>query len=161
MDIRGSCLCGEFRFELKKVIGPFEICHCNRCRKRSGSNGLAMVGVDAEDFQLLSGKGSVSSYEAPVLNGSPSYHSFFCAGCGSPLPPPKPAGKFEIPAGLLDDDPGIRPDKHIYTELAAPWDNLKDDLPRPGIRSLLKERTGKSLPDGYQLRTHHGSSVSI
>lgn len=120
-----------------------------------------MVGVDAKDFRLLSGEGSVSSYEAPLLNGPPSYHSFFCTGCASPLPPPKLTGRFEVPAGVLDDDPGIRPDKHIYTELSAPWDNLKDDLPRPGIRSLIKERSGKALPEVSQLRTHHGSSLSI
>jgi hypothetical protein len=28
---------------------------------------------------------------------------------------------FKIDAGLLDDDPEIRPDRHIFTELMAPW----------------------------------------
>jgi hypothetical protein len=35
--IKGSCLCGGVRFELDRAAGPFEICHCNRCRKVSGS----------------------------------------------------------------------------------------------------------------------------
>jgi hypothetical protein len=161
MAIRGSCLCGTFRFELDRVVGPFEYCHCNRCRKRSGSNGLAMVGVDAGDYRLLSGELSVTSYEAPVLNEPPPYHSYFCSVCGSPVPPPKPSGRFEIPAGLLDDDPGLRPDKRIYTELAAPWDSLDDALPRVSIRDLAKARRGVDLPDDYELLTHHRQHLAV
>ena len=56
--IRGSCLCGLVRFEIDKAIGPFEICHCNRCRKVSGSQGLAAVGVNTCDYHFISGAGS-------------------------------------------------------------------------------------------------------
>src|SRR4051812_13931017 len=31
--VQGSCLCGEVKFEVSEVVGPFELCHCNRCRK--------------------------------------------------------------------------------------------------------------------------------
>ena len=44
MTITGSCLCGGVRFEVDRVVGPFELCHCNRCRKVSGSAFTAMVG---------------------------------------------------------------------------------------------------------------------
>jgi hypothetical protein len=46
-------------------------------------------------------------------------------------PPPEPAADwFEIPAGLLDGDPGLRPDKHIFVELNAPWHEIADSLPQ-------------------------------
>ena len=35
--IRGSCLCGGVKFEVRGSKGPFELCHCNRCRKATGS----------------------------------------------------------------------------------------------------------------------------
>lgn len=26
--IRGSCLCAGVKFEIVRVVGPFELCHC-------------------------------------------------------------------------------------------------------------------------------------
>jgi hypothetical protein len=72
-----------------------------------------MVGANAEDYRPLSGTKMIATYAVPLLNKAPPYHAFFCSACGSPLPPPNPSGRFEIPAGLLDDDPEIRLDRHI------------------------------------------------
>jgi hypothetical protein len=41
----GSCLCGGVRFEIERFVGPFELCHCTRCRKVSGSAYLTWLGV--------------------------------------------------------------------------------------------------------------------
>jgi hypothetical protein len=58
-----------------------------------------------------------------------AYRASFCRRCGSPVPHPEPdADWFEIPAGLLDGDPGLRPDKHIFVELRAPWHEIADSL---------------------------------
>ena len=102
MAIRGSCLCGGVVFEIDRAIGPAEFCHCNRCRKVSGSNALLVVRVKAEDYRVLSGRELVRSYAAPVLRNPPPYQSTFCSNCGSPVPEPSPQGEFvEIPAGTL------------------------------------------------------------
>lgn len=71
--IRGSCLCGSVVFQLAKVVGPFELCHCNRCRKVSGSNAMAALGVLSKDYKLLSGSAFISTYQAPLLYGPPAY----------------------------------------------------------------------------------------
>ncbi|MEW6270881.1 MAG: GFA family protein [Thermodesulfobacteriota bacterium] len=158
MAIRGSCLCGGVTFEIDRAAGPFEICHCNRCRKVSGGAALATIGVRTESYRFLAGRELVRSFAAPILYGPPAYRSLFCARCGSPVPEPEPEGDtLEIPAGLLDDDPQIKPDKHIFVELAAPWDDLRDDLPRLTVRELVRLRTGEELPEDFTLRTH-GSS---
>ncbi|MCZ6459403.1 MAG: aldehyde-activating protein, partial [Gammaproteobacteria bacterium] len=34
---KGQCLCGAVAFEVEEIIGPFELCHCTRCRKSTGS----------------------------------------------------------------------------------------------------------------------------
>lgn len=34
-----------------------------------------------------------------------------------------------IPFGGLDDDPGVRPSRHIYVDDMARWCEITDDLP--------------------------------
>ena len=156
--IHGSCLCGTITFRVAKAVGPFEICHCNRCRKKSGSNGLAMLGVLAEDYELLSGARLIHVYAAPILHWEPAYTSSFCSTCGSPAPPENPKGFFEIPAGLLDDSPGISVDKHIYTDFTPEWDRISDDLPQYTLKEIYKLRHGQEFPAHIPVRTH-GSSA--
>jgi hypothetical protein len=151
--IAGSCLCGGVRFEIAEAVGPFELCHCRRCRKTSGSAFAAMLGVRTKDFHLLDGRDLIARYEAPLLHAPPPYRASFCRRCGSPAPDPDPgADWFEIPAGLLDDDPGARPDRHIFVERKAPWEEITDALPQldeTALRELRASRaavTGRSTP---------------
>ena len=158
MPIRGSCLCGGITFEIDRAVGPAEFCHCNRCRKVSGSTAFLTMRVRTEDFRLLSGGELIRSYAAPVLYKPPAYQSTFCSNCGSPVPQASPQGEFiEIPAGVFDDDPGIRPDKHIFIEFMPPWDVLRDDLPAYTRAEIYKLRTGSDLAKDFELRWHASS----
>lgn len=140
--VTGSCLCGGVRFEIAKAAGPFELCHCSRCRKASGSAFGAGIGVRAEDFRLVAGKELITSYAAPILRNPPAYRISFCTRCGSPVPDPQPGAKwFEIPAGLLDNDPGLRPDKHIFVHVKAPWFEIADTLPQYDLAKLIELRS--------------------
>jgi hypothetical protein len=127
--IRGSCLCGGVRFEAHRAVGPFELCHCPRCRKVSGSAFVAGLGVRPDDFRWLSGTDLIRTFEAPVRERPPAYRAVFCSRCGSPLPTAR-TNWIEVPAGLLDDDPVLRPDKHIFVECKSPWFSITDSLPR-------------------------------
>lgn len=143
--IRGGCLCGGVRFEMRRVVGPFELCHCNRCRKTSGSAFVAAVGVRREDFTWVQGRELVRTYDAPILQAPPAYRSCFCARCGSPVPDPASTDEwFEIQAGLLDDDPGMRPDKHIFVEHRAAWFAITDTLPQLDKAALIALRRRSS-----------------
>ena len=86
--IQGGCLCAGIRFEITKAVGPFELCHCNRCRKSSGSAFVAAIGVQTEDFTLLRGQELIAHYDAPILHRPPPYRASFCSVCGSPAPNP-------------------------------------------------------------------------
>jgi hypothetical protein len=144
--ITGSCLCGAVRYEIDKAAGPFELCHCRRCRKLSGSAFTSGLGVMLEDFRFIHGEELITVYEAPILRAPPAYRSAFCSRCGSQVPCPLPGQKwFEIPAGSLDDDPELRPDKHIFVEFNAPWFTITDDLPQYDMPRLqeLRERQPK------------------
>jgi hypothetical protein len=144
--LTGSCLCGGVRFEIARAVGPFELCHCRRCRKASGSAFAAMVGVRTRDFRLIEGADLVGTYDARILEKPPPYRVSFCRRCGSPVPNPDPGAEwFEVPAGLLDGDPGVRPDKHIFVDLKAPWHEIADSLPRLAAAALRLLRA--SSPD--------------
>jgi hypothetical protein len=145
--IHGSCLCGAIRFEFTKAAGPFELCHCRRCRKVTGSAFFSGLYVRIEDFRLVAGKELITSYEAPILREPPAYRVSFCSRCGSPVPNPSgSSGLLEVPAGLLDDDPGLKPDKHIFIELNPVWFEIADDLPQYDLAGLIAMRTNTKMP---------------
>ena len=153
--IHGSCLCGAVRFEFTKAAGPFELCHCRRCRKSTGSAFSPGLYVRVEDYRLVEGKELITNYEAPILREPPAYRVSFCSRCGSPVPNPAPAEKrsrgrsemLEIAAGLLDDDPGMKPDKHIFVEVKSPWFEIADDLPQYDLPGLIALRSKTKMPE--------------
>jgi hypothetical protein len=139
------------RFEVAHAVGPFELCHCPRCRKASGSAFFAGLGVDVRDFRLVSGAELIRRYEAPIRECPPAYRVAFCSCCGSPVPDPPPgASWFEIPG-----PPGrrsVRPDKHLR-RVQSPWFEITDVLPRLTKVELVGSRQKSSEP-----MRHAGSS---
>jgi len=139
--IHGSCLCGGVQFEVERFSGPFELCHCSRCRKVSGSAFMAGVGVRRQDFRWICGQELVTSFEAPIVESPPAYRVCFCRRCGCCVPDPEDRSEaFELAAGLLDDDPLIRPDKHIFVECNAAWFPITDAMPQLDKQALLAHR---------------------
>ena len=148
--IRGSCLCGGVQFQITRAVGPFELCHCSRCRKASGSAFAAALGVRAKDFLMTAGAELVRSYEAPIREHPPAFRTAFCARCGSPVPSAAvDADWLEIPAGCLDSDPGVRPDRHIYVDRKSAWFIISDTLPqltKAQVASLRGTRASAAPP---------------
>ena len=145
--IRGSCLCGAVRFEVDRLTGPFELCHCSRCRKASGSAFLAGVCAPTSEFRFVQGREHIEVFEAPVREQPPGYRRPFCRMCGSPLPDPELSGPLcEIPAGLLDDEPEVRPDRHIFVECRAAWTPTGDGLPELDKQALVALRARGAQP---------------
>ena len=146
--IRGGCVCGGVRFEIARAVGPFELCHCVRCRKSSGSAFVPWLAALREDFRVLQGEELIRRYEAPLRDKPPAYRTSFCGRCGSPVPDPNSEGPLiELHAGVLDDDPGLRPERHILVEMKSSWFTISDALPQLDRAALSVLRTGAaSLP---------------
>jgi hypothetical protein len=139
--IHGQCLCGDVQFTLKRVVGPFELCHCNRCRRVSGSAFMAAVGVRRDDFAWVRGRDRIRTFDAPLLKEPPPYRVCFCSQCGSPVPDPESNEPwFEVPAGLLEGPLDLHPDKHIFIEHKSCWFEITDDLPQYDETALAEHR---------------------
>lgn len=54
--IRGSCLCGSVRFEVRSKLGTYRYCYCALCRKNRGTRHTANVLVNPEDYFWTQGK---------------------------------------------------------------------------------------------------------
>jgi hypothetical protein len=92
---------------------------------------MSMLLCKPADFRWAAGESLVKVYEAPVRESPPGYRRSFCAVCGCSVPDVRPdAAAVFIPAGSLDDDPGIRPQAHIFVGYKAPWFEITDGLPQ-------------------------------
>ena len=123
--MRGSCLCGAVRFEADEIAMLMH-CHCSMCRKAHGSAFSSNAHARPEEFRYTQGAEQVAAYRTP--RGVPWG---FCRTCGSRVPVHEPdAASVVIPAGTLDDDPGVRPCLHIFVGSKAPWWEIGDALPQ-------------------------------
>ncbi len=95
------------------------------CRKAHGAPFATYLLVDADDYRLVAGAEAIRRGES-----SPNFIRVFCATCGSVVPIQLNERRVAIPAGCLDDDPGIRASAHIFVASKAAWHPIADDLPR-------------------------------
>ena len=123
---RGSCLCGAIAYEAPEPALFFNHCHCSMCRKAHGAAFGTFLHTRAGGFRWLRGEDLVRQFHS-----SPGNSRNFCATCGSNVPVVHPAlDHVVIPAGTLDDDPGVRPSVNIFVASKAPWHEITDELPR-------------------------------
>lgn len=126
--MKGSCLCGRVTYEIEPPFKIFQYCHCQRCRKFTGSAHASNIFVPPERFRWLSGEEIVGRFELPE---SKYFATCFCKNCGSSLPWHVKGGKnVVIPAGTLDEDPQIRPQQNIFWDSRACWYAESHELPK-------------------------------
>jgi hypothetical protein len=123
--VRGSCFCGGIQFEADEV-GLLNHCHCSTCRKLSGAAFVTYAHVEKAKFRFIRGAELISRYPS-----APGQHREFCRVCGSMAPGDMPhLPTVSIPAGLLDDDPKIRPALHVFVASKVAWWEIADNLPK-------------------------------
>jgi hypothetical protein len=130
-SIRGSCLCRAVAYAVSGQPGPMWHCHCVICRKLSGAAFATHIAALAADFSWLRGQEFITHYALSSV-----YTRSFCGQCGAVVPYATGDGRRGIlPAGGLDDDPGVRPCAHVYVAVQAPWHTITDVLPRFAMSS--------------------------
>jgi hypothetical protein len=122
---RGSCLCGAVRFETAQLESMVH-CHCSMCRRHHGAMFATFLTGGADGFSWTAGEDNIEVYRSSANGLRP-----FCRTCGSVVPTVLPApGIAFIPAGNLEDDPGTRPELHMFASSRAAWFPITDGLPQ-------------------------------
>lgn len=111
----GGCMCGAVRFAATDVPDQFGICHCEMCRRWTGS---ALLGVSVPTDRIR----WTNEAQIATLQSSEWAERAWCRRCGSALYYRVTAegpfyGKTEVPIGLFDDPNGFTLDNEIYYDM--------------------------------------------
>lgn len=127
ITLSGGCLCGSVRYEITGDVRVFQHCHCWRCRKATGTGHASNIIMVPESITWVSGEELMRSYKVP---GAERFRTVFCGECGSHLPRTAPDMSMAVvPAGSLDDSPGISPTARIFWDSRADWSCDPGNLP--------------------------------
>ena len=127
LTFTGGCLCGAVRYSCTGDPAMAGHCHCEDCRRSSGSGHCSHLGVPEAGVTL---KGETMGYERPADSGN-VVTRHFCGTCGAALFSRNSGmpGLIFLRASSLDDLEVFKPQMHVYASRAASWDHPREGLP--------------------------------
>lgn len=129
VTLRGGCLCGSVRYAATGEPSRFYHCHCSRCRKATGTGHASNLFLKGT-LAWQSGEDDIRSYKVPEAQ---RFTNTFCRQCGGRVPRfIEAAGIVFIPAGSLDDEPGMTAQARIFLGSRAAWSCDSTALPEYG-----------------------------
>ncbi len=121
--IKGSCLCGDVRYQISGNVGEIVHCHCETCRKAHGSAFSSVAPVEDDDFEI------VSAVELSSFESSKGKLRFFCSTCGTQIYAKRDGSTHIIlRLGSLDDNPLTSEKNHIWVSQKATWYSINNNL---------------------------------
>ena len=125
-EFGGGCSCGAVRFRL---VGPpnwTNLCHCDACKKRTGSAfGFSFV---ADTDQVAEFVGETTKYVRHGDSGKACTYEF-CPICGTTVRwKVDLINRFVFAGGALDEPAAIPVVAEMYTEEALQWARIGCDL---------------------------------
>lgn len=116
--IGGGCVCGEVLFSVEDDFKNFYFCHCEQCRKMTGSAHACNLFTNPGNVKWEKGLDSVKRYDHPDRTISKA----FCINCGSSLPYLSKSGNaLVVPAGSLNEEPTKELDAQIFCNEQTGW----------------------------------------
>jgi len=116
--INGNCLCGKVKFTTNDAFMRFYQCHCEQCRKLTGSAFASNLFTVINNIDWVCGSEYTVRYEHPDRD----FAKAFCRECGSALPYVNKVGSaLVIPAGSLNYEPSIKPTANIFMGDKVLW----------------------------------------
>ncbi|KAK1585203.1 glutathione-dependent formaldehyde-activating enzyme [Colletotrichum navitas] len=121
--IDGSCLCGAVKYTIGEGYGLTVLCHCNSCRKFTGSSFGANSLIDrktkahanlfvGQNLTVQDPGSNVSVYKSQTADSGGTLARSFCRLCGSSLfvATHETSDKVAVTSGTMNDAQGVEGD---------------------------------------------------
>ena len=130
----GSCLCGSVNYKSNSDPLIIQNCHCDQCRKATGSVYLTNLFIKEENFEIT---GKVNNY-THLSDAGNNMTKYFCPNCGSQVFGKNSGrpGIITIRAGTVNEKDIIKPIRNLF---------LKSKVPSTPINSNLEACEGMPL----------------
>ena len=130
----GSCLCGLVKYKSNSDPLVIQNCHCDQCRKATGSVYLTNLFIKEENFEIT---GEVNNY-THLSDAGNNMTKYFCPNCGSQVFGKNSGrpGIITIRAGTVNEKDIIKPIRNLF---------LKSKVPSTPINSNLEACEGMPL----------------
>ena len=130
----GSCLCGSVNYKSNSDPLVIQNCHCDQCRKATGSVYLTNLFIKEENFEIT---GEVNNY-THLSDAGNNMTKYFCPNCGSQVFGKNSGrpGIITIRAGTVNEKDIIKPTRNLF---------LKSKVPSTPINSNLEACEGMPI----------------
>lgn len=124
-DTKGACLCGAVRITVVAPLNDISACHCEMCRKWSGS---IQMGIEVP-FDAVTVSGPIKTFQSSVFA-----ERAWCDTCGSAIwfrdTEGRGAGFFEFAPGLFENAGGATLTREVYADRCPSGYSLAGDHER-------------------------------
>jgi hypothetical protein len=149
--LEGGCSCGAVRFSLKRPLFVW-ICHCNACKKRTGTAYGISLPVDDDAVEMF--EGATKIFTRVGESGNKVDYEF-CPICGTTVRwrVERIGNRQCYAGGALDDPSQIEISGEMYASEALSWARLQCPIsnayaPDPTFIKELSEKARLSTRTG-------------
>ncbi|MGH1419101.1 MAG: GFA family protein [Hyphomicrobiaceae bacterium] len=127
MSIKGGCACGKVRYESTENEAGGGLCHCDDCRKSSGTGHAANAFVSEDSLTIT---GNTKSFSTTTNAGNTMTRQF-CADCGCSIVSRTTGmpGLAVLRVSSFDDPEKFNPQMVVFNRSAPSWDHQAPDVP--------------------------------
>lgn len=127
MPRTGHCHCGAVHFTVEGEPLRMSQCHCNACRRISGTGHLSQAFFKRSQITIA---GETKTHESTADSGSTRIRHF-CPTCGSRLfsESSRAPENMGIAIGAFDDTSWFQPTMIVYHSERPAWDFVDPSLP--------------------------------
>ena len=116
--ISGGCLCGKIEYTIQNKFDFILYCHCEQCRRLSGSAHAANLFSTTNTFEWSKGEEFVKRFHHPTRD----FAKAFCKECGAGLPYfSKNSHMVIVPAGSLASEPNVGKKAKVFLSERTAW----------------------------------------
>jgi len=126
--LKGSCNCGDIRYEVRAPFLSQIACHCRQCQQHTQSAFSLNGSLRISDFKITQGK-----LQKFIKTADSGHHvdCYFCPRCGNRIYHQHPLQPdiVRLKMGTLEDTRAINPSMHIWTEMKQDWYVVPEGVP--------------------------------